>query len=51
MASRVKICVPRHSTPQDQAELIDQSRAQKGTVGTAAALQQPPLHAEFAIEE
>jgi hypothetical protein len=30
--------------------IVDLSRAQKGTVGTAASLQQQPLHAEFAIE-
>lgn len=40
-----------HGRTQDQIELVDQSRAQKGTVGTAASLQQQPLHAEFAIED
>jgi hypothetical protein len=40
-----------HGRTQDQIELVDQSRAQKGTVGTAASLQQQPLHAEFAIQD
>src|ERR1700688_4428518 len=39
-----------HGWTQDQIELVDQSRAQKGTVGTAASLQQQSLRAQFAIE-
>jgi hypothetical protein len=38
-----------HGWTQDQIELVDQSRAQKSTVGAAASLQQQPLHAEFAV--
>ena len=30
---------PVHSRTEDQIELVDQSRAQKSTVGTAASLQ------------
>jgi hypothetical protein len=32
-------------------KFVDQSLAQKGAVGAAAALEQQPLHAEFAVED